>query len=134
MHEHNVYTPEAEDMKIIPLMNSLRKGTEIETGEAKEFNLFMPRILERISVLTRDLCRKGLITEVSGTPEKIPEFKDAWKNRHSYWGPKESKSSPKPKSFDIYDMESLLDRSPSFKTPTAKMFAKGQQPPPSAQV
>jgi len=71
-----------------------------------------------------------LLKMESGAPQKIPEFKNIWQNRHSYWGPKDSpsKSSPKPRNVDIYDMNSLTSENNStFRTPTAPMLSKAHQ-------
>jgi hypothetical protein len=138
MHDHNLYDiSEDQDIKILPLVNSIRKGTEIESCEVRQFNLLKTRILERVSSIARDLVTKGLLNTERGTPQKIPEFKNIWQNRHSHWGPKEpvSKSPPKPNSVDIYDMNSLPPESrQAFRTPTAKMLSKAQQPSSSTKV
>jgi hypothetical protein len=137
MHDHNVYNSDDPDIKILPLHTSLRKGTEIETCDAKQFNLFQQRILERISILARDISAKGLISTENGTPQKIALFKDVWANHHGHYCPKEngSKSSPKSKNLDIYDIDSLPPtKGPSFKTPTTKMLSKGHQASPSTKV
>jgi hypothetical protein len=138
MHNHNLYDPEDPDIKVLPLINSIRKGTEIETCEGgKQFNLLKVRILERVSFIARDLWEKGLLQKEGSTPQKIPEFKSFWQNRHSYWGPKDSpsKSSQKPKNVDVYDINSLPpERTPAYRNPTARMLSKDQQPASSTKV
>jgi hypothetical protein len=131
MHDKNIYKSDAPDIKILPLTTSLKKGTEIEECEAKEWKVLETRTKERITHLARDMSEKGLIKTEDGTPQKIPLFKDLWVNRHSQYGPKEKVTKPtqKTKRPDVFSTDYLPpDKGPNFRIPTAKVVSKGLQP------
>jgi hypothetical protein len=131
MHEHNIYKPEAPDVKIIPLIKSLKKGTDIEEFEGKQWNILKARTLDRMAVLAGDMLKKGLLKIVDGTPQKIEWFRDVWVNRHSHYGPKENATKPVAaiNSRDIYSIDNLPpDQGSSFRNPTAKLMSTARQP------
>ncbi len=111
MHEHNYYDPEDADHKIMGLIDRLRKNTEIETCEAKDYNLLKQRLLERVAVLARELLAKHLLERhSSGRMQKTPCFRDYWQHRQSSWGygtPSPKKTHPKRAS--VYDFEMPTD-------------------------
>lgn len=61
MHENNFYDPDNKDEIMIPLVNALRKGTEIEQCKAIQYNTLVARIIARIEQLSQKLCEKGLL-------------------------------------------------------------------------
>lgn len=61
MHEHNFYDPDKKEENMIQLVNSLRKGTEIEQCHAKQYKTFVTRINARIGHFTKNLFQYGLI-------------------------------------------------------------------------
>lgn len=141
MHEHNVYNPEDPDIKMLALIQSLSKGTEIETRDVQQYNAFKRRVEERISFLARSLSEKGLIETKDGTTQKHQMFKEIWKNRHTQWGPNSnaSRSASKSKAVesyeDVYDMDSLPpDKSPSLKRSNGKRPPKNDLSSPSKKV
>lgn len=130
MHEKNIYDPEAPDVKILPLIKSLRKGTEIEVCEPHQSKVFQNRTTDRIFFLAKDMVAKGLITMQENPPQKIPLFREFWINRHSEYGPKETvtKTAATIERPDVFSTEYLPpDRGSNFRTPTAKMVSKGPQ-------
>jgi hypothetical protein len=130
MHDKNMYNTDVQDMKILPLTNSLRAGTEIEQGEGKDWKILEARTKERISSLAIEMEGKHLLKNENGTLQKLPFFRDLWMNRHSNYGPKDKVSRPAPrtKELDVVDIDSLPpDKSPTVRIPTAKMLSKGPQ-------
>jgi hypothetical protein len=132
MHEHNIYKPEAPDVKIIPLIKSLKKGTDIEEFEGKQWNILKERTLDRMAILAGDMLKKGLLRIVDGTPQKIEWFRDVWVNRHSQYGPKENATKPVAtiNSRDIYSIDNLPpdQGASSFRNSTAKLMSTARQP------
>jgi hypothetical protein len=130
MHDKNMYNTDVQDMKILPLTNSLRAGTEIEQGEGKDWKILETRTKERINFLAKEMEEKHLLKNESGTLKKLPFFGDLWMNRHSNYGPKDKVSRPaqKTKELDVVSTDCLPpDKSRTVRTPTANMFSKGHQ-------
>lgn len=130
MHDKNMYHNDVQDMKILPLTNSLRAGTEIEQCEGKDWKILEARTKERISSLAIEMEGKHLLKNENGTLQKLPFFRDLWMNRHSNYGPKDKVSRPaqRTKELDVVDIDSLPpDKSPTVRIPTAKMLSKGPQ-------
>jgi hypothetical protein len=130
MHDKNMYHTDVQDMKILPLTNSLRAGTEIEQGEGKDWKILEARTKDRIFDLAREMEGKHLLKNENGTLQKLPFFRDLWMNRQSNYGPKDKVSKPaqKTKELDVASTNSLPpNKSPTVRTPTAKMLSKGPQ-------
>jgi len=135
MHEHNLYDPQAPDMKLIPLIRSLRKGTQIEECTPRFARDFQNKTMERIAYLTEDMLRKGILMKEDNTPKKRPLFNDLWTHRHGRYGPRTSLSKPLPpvQSRDIYSIDNLPPDTPP-KAPIATMVTKAAQSSSSALV
>ncbi len=125
-----MYNIDVQDMKILPLTNSLRARTEIEQCEGKDWKILETRTKERIASLAIEMEEKHLLKNENGTLQKLPVFRDLWKNRHSNYGPKDKVSKPaqKTKELEVASTNSLPpNKSPTVRTPTAKMLSKGPQ-------
>jgi len=61
---------------MLRLVTLMRKGTEIATCDVKQYKTLVNRLVERISLLTRDLCERGLIEHGNdGKARKISLFR-----------------------------------------------------------
>ncbi|KAE9372633.1 hypothetical protein N431DRAFT_466874 [Stipitochalara longipes BDJ] len=129
MHDNNLYDPQAPDMKIIPLTNSLRRGTEIEECEIQLAKDFQQKTVERISELAEDMLKKGLLWKEDNTPKKLPLFKDLWVSRHGKYSPRVNGTKPvaAAKSRDVYSIDNLPPDPRPRAAPVATMASKGPQ-------
>jgi len=119
MHEKNFYDSSADnlpDVKILPIINALKFGTEIEQCSRDEvstrFDTFKIRVVDRIRVLKGILVENRLIEEGEDRVfSKAKIFSNHWIARKSFWEPKASSKETftlanVSKESDIYDMNS----------------------------
>jgi hypothetical protein len=118
MHEENFYNADADnlpDVKILPIINALKAGTEIEQCSINtlttRFDKFKHRVFERVEVLAKVLLDQGLIEDDHGGKRKTTTFLNHWRIKKSFWEPK----APSQKTFtlskvakqpNIYDVDS----------------------------
>jgi hypothetical protein len=140
MHEKNFYDSSADnlpDVKILPIINALKFGTEIEQCSSDEastrFDTFKIRVVDRIRVLKGVLVENRLIEEGEDRVfRKAKIFSNHWIARKSFWEPKESsketftlaKISKEP---DIYDMDSEPSDHETVAAKTQKSTARVTQ-------
>jgi hypothetical protein len=118
MHEKNFYGADADnlaDVKILPIINPLKVGTEIEQFPSNTltttFEKFKRRVFERVEALAKVLLDNGLIEDDHGKRRKVQTFHNHWMARKNFWEPK----APSQKTFtlsevakepNIYDVDS----------------------------
>ncbi|PMD30389.1 hypothetical protein L207DRAFT_226033 [Hyaloscypha variabilis F] len=131
MHDHNLYDAEAPDIKIIPLMRALRRGTAIEECDGHLANTFKQKTIERIKYLADGMLKKGLLEndpKERNSLKKIDLFKSLWSSRHGKYGPTVNATKPvaAAKSRDVYSTDNLPP-DPLPKAPVANMVFKSPQ-------
>lgn len=138
IHDHNLYNSEDPDFKVLPLVKSISKGTELEKFDVNHFSMLKERLCERIQVLSRDLEKKGLIEkDIHNSLQKALTFQNMWRNRHSHYRPPKTvtKSPPSPADVDIYEMDSTPPaKSTGYKPPTARMVSTPESPTQPSKV
>lgn len=86
MHESEMYSPEAKEVKLIRLIAELRKGTELEgLNDGLEYNIIEERILSTIKELAQHLWEDSIIVLDTGRYCQSKIFSECWKNRKTYW-------------------------------------------------
>jgi hypothetical protein len=139
MHEENFYNADADnlpDVKILPIINALKAGTEIEQCSSNTltttFDKFKHRVFERVEVLAKVLLDQGLIEDDHGQKRKAPTFLNHWKIKKSFWDPK----VPSQKAFtlskvarepNIYDMDSEPSDNAAVAAKDPKSTSKATQ-------
>jgi hypothetical protein len=86
MHLRKTYDAEAKDSKILALVTSLKKGTEIEELLPEEYNIMEERTVDRLRYLSTEMFQKGFIEKNNdGEIKRTRAFYTFWMNRHEHW-------------------------------------------------
>jgi hypothetical protein len=130
MHIHDFYDGDDTAFPILKVLVPLRKGTEIEECDIGQYKEFQARIRERVSFHVKDLWANNFIQYESGNKvQKNPIFREVWKNRETYWAPKELQAK-RPSTEKVPDIYDIPDDDSAVSRPPKSRRAEDMPPPP----